>query len=339
VSLAFDFAMDQVSKGVPFDKVLVPFVLTFGDSVQFGVVYVLDSNFPCAALLTHPLSLLSWSTRSTVCRWIRALGMLCERQGQVLAHVGRVKVPNEKGLLKSSGVFLKPISVHKFECAGFAVAHLMSVFELLRQNTLCRECVVFPMGKMALPSKSQEDIFKTVWRQMDERFHGLVLKQLAGWPIIIYPRLSTAWVNAAHCVDLHLHKECVMERLTEILAAVEEAGVIHLDVRLHNVMVKMPSTGVQEGATSSNSSGSGSSDKPELKIIDWDCCARVGHRVDPVVVLAYTNDFQHRYPRDEPIATCVYHKFFLEKIRKTLEAAAVEASERPPKAPRIEGSV
>jgi len=72
VSLSADFAMEIASMGIPTADIAVSFVLTFSDSVQFGAVYLIEDNFPCAVMLSPPLSLLMDSTRASVARWIAA---------------------------------------------------------------------------------------------------------------------------------------------------------------------------------------------------------------------------------------------------------------------------
>lgn len=165
VSLASDAALDQVEKGVPHDKVLVPFVLAFGDSVQFGAVYVVSPNFPCAVLLSHPLSLLVWETRQEICRWVLAISAFCARQFTVFAGVKEMpaflkKKAVQKGAVQKStvhkcaltptSVFLKPVQAENLQ-ARYCLCHLMSIYQLLFLHGECKKFVLFPLGTMGLP--------------------------------------------------------------------------------------------------------------------------------------------------------------------------------------------
>lgn len=94
------------------------------------------------------------------------------------------------------------------------------------------------------------------------------------------------------------------------------AGVIHLDVRLHNVMVKI----------NSEDQPSSSSDPPppplEILLIDWDSSSRIDYPVPDELLVAFNSDRQCRYPRDLPVATTAYHDYFLGQIREYLFAQA-----------------
>jgi hypothetical protein len=63
VGMAADMAADQASKGIKAEDILVPFILVFGESVQFGAVF---ASFPCLMFLSTTLSLMSWEGRTEV---------------------------------------------------------------------------------------------------------------------------------------------------------------------------------------------------------------------------------------------------------------------------------
>jgi hypothetical protein len=303
--------MDQVAKGVPWSQVLVPIVLAFSDSVQFGAVYILPPSFPCAVMLSHPLSLLTWETRAEVSRWIRAIGLLCRRQADLVAKICPITRPIVTCRLDTGGLFLKPVSVQDPRTAGNAVAHLLRIFDLLSRSTSLTDCVVFPLGRMGLPSAAQMNMRRPVINTLNiPRFVNMT-QDTDGWPIFIYPRLDNTWVEGSLCTGLHRYQEYVVQRLTTMLDAVEAAGVIHLDLRLSNVMVRMPVDTCVTGAV------------PELRLVDWDCSLRVGVPVPETLLLAFERD--NRYPSGLTIATAAYHHFFINVIRETLRNAAVAA--------------
>ena len=119
VALADEFAMDQVCKG--FTNLDVVFILAFGDSIQFGAVYILEDNFPCATMLTRPLSLLLPRDRDTISRWAVALGIYCSQCANRLRKC--VKKSINRCTLKSN-IFLKPIVTEDIKSASFAMAQL-----------------------------------------------------------------------------------------------------------------------------------------------------------------------------------------------------------------------
>ena len=66
VGMAAEIAADQALKGIQAEDILVPFILAYGQSVQFGAVFVIDPSFPCPMSLSTSLSLLSWEGCSQV---------------------------------------------------------------------------------------------------------------------------------------------------------------------------------------------------------------------------------------------------------------------------------
>ena len=66
VGMAAEIAADQASKGIQAKDILVPFILVYGQSVQFGAVFVIDPSFPCPFFLSTSLSLISWEGRTQV---------------------------------------------------------------------------------------------------------------------------------------------------------------------------------------------------------------------------------------------------------------------------------
>jgi len=66
VGMAAEIAADQALKGIQAKDILVPFILVFDHSVQFGAVFVIDPSFPCPFFLSTSLSLLSREGRTQV---------------------------------------------------------------------------------------------------------------------------------------------------------------------------------------------------------------------------------------------------------------------------------
>ena len=67
VGITAEMAADQASKGIKAEDILLPFILVFGESVQFGAVFVIDrTSFPCPMFLSTTLSLMSWEGRTEV---------------------------------------------------------------------------------------------------------------------------------------------------------------------------------------------------------------------------------------------------------------------------------
>ena len=294
VALAGDFALDQVSKGLAlWHEVLVVFVLTFGDSIQFGAVYLLEDCFPCATMLSRPLSLLLPSDRDIVSRWAAALALHCSRCVKAFSqrNIRLSKKPNSRCLLKSENLFLKPVVAYELEKASFAAVQLLCAFRMLHDYESCRKFIEFPLGQIGMPDEEQPQARDSVIDSLAAKFKGddeLYLHP--GFPIIIYKWLGPEWRNCADCInELVPIRDVFVAKVEEVFEMVLAAGLVHLDGRLANFMCML-----------TDSSGKA---QPELslKLIDWDSCARVGYDLPASVVEALRGDY--RYPPGETVAT------------------------------------
>jgi hypothetical protein len=68
--------MQANDKSVTYEDVVVPFVVAASDKVQFGVVYLIQNNFPNSCLLSEEISLLNPDGRVEISRWLFALSKL-----------------------------------------------------------------------------------------------------------------------------------------------------------------------------------------------------------------------------------------------------------------------
>lgn len=317
VALAGDFAMSQVSSGLAlWNDVLVPFVLSFGDCLQIGAVYIIEDNFPCAALLTGPLSLMLPADRDELSRWVVALSQHCLHCDELFAlKLGRADDTNRCRLI-SSRLFLKPIQVDDFRLASFAATQLLSSFRLLYDRKACWEFMEFPLGLMGMPDGTiHKDAKRAVLGALDAKFkeeHKLL--DQSGLPIVIYRRLGPEWLNC----EEHLEKLVdvaadFVKEVESVFQHVLDAGLIHLDGRLGNFMCTLPSAAAAGW-------------KVKVKLIDWDSCARVGHKLPDVLVRAMEGD--PRYPDDNSTATAVFHDHFVKQIEDSLVIAKRVSAKR-----------
>eukprot|EP00597_Dinobryon_sp_UTEXLB2267_P018624 CAMPEP_0201098808 /NCGR_PEP_ID=MMETSP0812-20130820/7834_1 /ASSEMBLY_ACC=CAM_ASM_000668 /TAXON_ID=98059 /ORGANISM="Dinobryon sp., Strain UTEXLB2267" /LENGTH=358 /DNA_ID=CAMNT_0047354427 /DNA_START=40 /DNA_END=1116 /DNA_ORIENTATION=+ len=298
VALASEFAMDQVNKGLgSWDEVMVVFVLTNGDAIQFGAVYVLEENFPCSTILTRPLSLLLPADRDIVSRWVVALGIHCSQCAVKLRQSVNMK-PHKRCSLNSN-IFLKPIEADDIKSASFAVVQLLSTFKTLYEHTPCRDYILFPLGVMGMPDEEQVEGRAQVMNCLIAKFkQGNDHYLLPGFPLIIYPKLDAKWRNCAECIDELASNflDQFIELVKIIFETVFGAGIVHLDGRLANFMFCK----------------NGDTKMLQVKLLDWDSCMRVGYRLTLAIREAFEGD--ERYPSGETYATEAIHNFFLKKI-------------------------
>ena len=306
VALAAEFAMDQVCLGLAkWHEVLVVFVLTFGDSIQFGAVYLLEENFPCATMLSRPLSFLLPTDRDIISCWAVALGSYCGRCVQLFQSISNMA--DNRCVLTVNYFFLKPVVAIDLETASFALVQLLCAFQMLYDYEPCRKYIEFPIGQMGMPDEEQVQSRKAVIKNLDVKFRsGNELYLVPGFPIVIYRRLDKNWRNCADCLEeLSSIADTFLTEIREVFSAVANAGLIHLDGRLANFMFL-------------NSFTSEDDPKPELrlKLIDWDSCARVGYNLSETIKASFQGD--HRYPSGESVATISIHEYFIRKIENQL---------------------
>ena len=235
VALAAEFAMDQVCKGFAnWDEAMVVFVLSFGDSIQFGAVYILEDNFPCTTMLTRPLSLLLPRDRDIVSRWAVALGINCS---QCANRVRKwIKKPANRCNLKSN-IFLKPIVTDDIKSASFAMAQLLCTFRTLYEYVPCRDYILFPLGVMGMPDEDQVEGRARVMDCLIYQFKQGYFYESPGFPLVIYPKLDENWHNCEESiVELRSISEQFISQVRNIFDLVFAAGLIHLDGRLANFM-------------------------------------------------------------------------------------------------------
>jgi hypothetical protein len=287
VALACDLVMDQIVKGVPVSAAAVPLVMTQADCVQFGAAFAMEPNFPCCVMLSQPLPLLCHDTRTTICHYMLALARFYERHAALLSGALSLTPYLDKCVLSTERYFLKAVETHDTRRARYELVHLMETFQLLHQHEPCRKFVVFPVGHIGLP-------------QEGSALHRAVVRVLG-------PRAKIAKETTLPIVGVELRGADLLlarvQRLLHakarvILAAVEAAGVIHLDVRLANIMVRSVLAGAGDVCSSL-----------ELRLTEWDTSERVDPRIAPQAIQAHSTDPGKRYPRDVRIASPEYHAF------------------------------
>ena len=70
--------------GISTQDIIVPFITTSWDVMQFGAVYLMDNYYPSAVLLSSQLSLNCRTDMLQICYWIIALAQHCYHMGNML---------------------------------------------------------------------------------------------------------------------------------------------------------------------------------------------------------------------------------------------------------------
>jgi hypothetical protein len=165
---------------------------------------------------------------------------------------------------------------------------------------------------MGMPGFSQTNFRELVLDNFDKKFltESVVdMVQTPGFPIMIYPRLSSEWLNCGqNCEDLVDNIDIFLPKVQEIFQSVESAGLIHLDGRLFNFMFRITAYGM------------------EVKLIDWDSCSRIGDSLPGALINAFNSD--PRFPDNVAVADKSIHDHFYLCIQKEIQQAATPKNKK-----------
>jgi hypothetical protein len=299
------------------NNVVIPFITTSWEDIQFGAVYLIAGNYPCATLLSNRLSLSSHEHQIQICAWVTALGNHCIRViDELLVESVESHDPRDvKVKLFSNNRVFKPLFVRGglLPSVRFHLSDLLSRFYVLFSCSALRDVVVFPVGVVGYPSETQKT-FREVMAEAFQTFCDLkgtgdvdpeeYLKSV-GFPYLVYKRLTAPWCRGDLMTKEYFHvKTAFVQKLEAALKHCESAGIIHLDVRLYNLFYRKRE------------------DQVDIKIIDWDDSFRVGYEIPEEILAGRRRDA--RFPRGAQfkIACAEYHSFFLAKIKDELEISS-----------------
>ena len=79
--------MKKQYPSLSYQNVVVPFVVTSWDTMQFGCVYLMDHSYPVPVLLSKQLSLSCHSDKLEVARWVVALASHCVEMKNLLSDL------------------------------------------------------------------------------------------------------------------------------------------------------------------------------------------------------------------------------------------------------------
>jgi hypothetical protein len=245
-------------------------------------------------------------TRVSVANWVFALAKFCGKQARNLARKMPTARLNNKCKLRPERVFFKPIMADCIEHASFAATHLLTAFQLLYSYEPCKKYIVFPLGRMGMPGDTQFEMKTLLLSLLDDKFttsHVIEMVTTPGYPLMIYLRLGKEWKNCGNDKQsLTSIREEFLRIVADIFAAVEGAGLIHLDARLYNFMYALEGNSLLS-----------------VKLIDWDSCLRIGRYLPKLLLLSFAGD--DRYPQQNNlIATPLFHQYFYQRIVDDLSA-------------------
>ena len=167
--------MQANDKSVTYEDVVVPFVVAASDTVQFGVVYLIQDNFPNSCLLSEEISLLNPDGRVEISRWLFALSKLVHHYLGLFPSLlsKKNKLSNIDCRLNLDGMILKPLETFTENTTEptllFSRAtSILNIYKKLWDNQKSKELVCFPEGTIGFPDVNQDEFLKSVKAKLQE---------------------------------------------------------------------------------------------------------------------------------------------------------------------------
>jgi hypothetical protein len=255
-----NMAMALLRKGVPIESIIIPVVANTGITMLFGVVTLLHPSSPAFTPVSKILDLCAPKERREAAARLQLIKEYVKVLSELVSTCLRPEPPPSVMTLGSGRVFVKPISLAAFEKGlglfaneesnpcdiGPGMMHMIEVLNLLHAHEIARKHVVFPLS-FSTPT-SDVPFYQIVYPHLGpEGYLGLEGYRI-GCPI----RQPDQEQQVLNLFELY------REALCEAVAAVHDAGVIHCDLYLSNVMWRQ-----EEGGAIS------------IKLIDWDASHRI----------------------------------------------------------------
>lgn len=233
-----NFAMHQYSSGVPSNQIIVPIAGNTGCLMQFGAIVMLPESFPTFVPLSKQLDITDPVERQIAAAFLlKASEYTNGKQPKSISQkvstmildvkVHHIKFLTPEAIDRGIGLLESDDATTTCEIGLF---HLVQIFNALYAHARARDVVEFPLS-IRTPDATSGECFSLVYRHLGPLGFRVGAPDRAQNPEV-FDLYTTA--------------------LTAAVAAVHEAGVLHCDLYLSNVMWK------QEGKTVT------------IKLIDWD---------------------------------------------------------------------
>jgi hypothetical protein len=294
---------------------VIPFMVCADKCVQFGVVYTIDTHYPCSALLSHELCLLDPDHLKEIQYWLIGIGALIHQYVQILnsSSIESVNIRYITHSLSLENRILKPIeSLNTATMKSTSYCRLIKVlrvFKNLWNSEECRKYVCFPIGIVGFPNGEYQSqlrrLFKRKLRELaiscnkcSQDYYVERVDDINGYPCLIYEDLTKeGWVRCDRwMVDNIEMLDSLVKEVARALQLFAAAGVIHTDAREPNIFVRK--------STADNTI--------QIRFIDWDDCLFV----DDVVPESLRISWADANVRGFDIANHEFHAYYLSALRE-----------------------
>lgn len=281
---AVNVAFALFAGGVETKDVLVPIVVCNGRLMQFGFVKLLEPCYPSFVATSYVLDLQSEVGRQEAAQRLFTCDYVCQSYRRYTVQERKDDViQNLTDTLNASLYFKKPFS--EFSTLDMELeVRLSKMVDILalvhNSNSEAKNHIVFPLGV----ANSQDDGFLL--------FDNLHPTFRIGLPTDKATRLAIA------------------AELRRVIKLVHEAGAVHMDLYLSNVMWKKHH------------------DRMEIKIIDWDVVHEIGDPLSDVTMLRLKRSGRReRYPEIN-VATGELDTFFVDVLDASIDNEDLQTIEK-----------
>lgn len=249
VASSTNMQISLLQRGLPRERCVIPVVGNTGLCMVFGVSIVLYPSFPTFIPLSKRLDLSDPYERKVAAAYLKKANDWAQALGKEVlnlpsAHIGAA-LPATIAL-DTSAYFVKVINADVYErgfglfsddahhlCIQSGLVHMVEALNRLYESSSARQYVEFPLAVRTPDSgKGGCDKYEVIYRNL--------------------VRLGFR-TGAPHRIHHPKQYDSFVEVLKKAVAAVWEAGVIHGDMYISNVMYKVSECGAVD-----------------IKIVDWD---------------------------------------------------------------------
>ena len=300
-----------------------------GANVQFLAIYLIKDNFPVLVELSPELSpFRTLEEQLAIAEWCLRLVSFAIRTKVLLDSPREAVCQNMVVRLNISGYFAKPVrdgwkSTHEqsepsedsddamlYSKRNSRLNHIMRLYERIRLSCEVdvKNLILFPEGVVSVPGNNvpESDDLRAMLVQncIDNGFNGL---DESYCPLILFPLLNSndGW---SHNKPPEKYNQSYVEQLGYATAALNTAGVAHLDMRPPNIMWRGLDAADKEVG------------RVQLYLIDFEDAIFFNFIIPPqfINIVVYNGDT--RYPftaRDEEtvqVAKQLHNDFFFEAV-------------------------
>ena len=247
-ALGSDIIINMRAAGLPLEDCAVPIVLSAGQSIQIGGVYLLPNHYPVFCTLSRVLSVSSYDDIKELSWWAFHMAKLAKA---TVAKIPKSIMSKSKGKdlvpeLALRLLFLKPVRAQFGSHKSYVSFHRGRVNAMLRIYRLLygkgfAKYIQFPLGLLQIPRQGH-GLHKLITDRIAHTMKPRTNDLKPFTPLMVYKFLDPKEGLTTDNPPQELFKP-YMSHLHEAITGCTEVGVVFLDLRPANIMWKPVASG------------------------------------------------------------------------------------------------